>query len=133
MAQVNMISKRQFKNLIQSTAIKGCVVAGFDVGTAKTGIALSDTMFLRANPLTTIKMKPLSDFRDTSMEILRILEKHQVAAMVVGWPMHLENVRTLKDTKHQKMCLHIDAFLHMFHQHTKVGTLLPPTFHLSSI
>lgn len=61
---------------------------GLDIGDKTIGVALSDPMFLIANPLETIKRKK------TSLDIeklLKIIEDNQVNLVVVGLPKNMNN------------------------------------------
>ena len=61
---------------------------GLDVGDKTIGVALSDPMFLIANPLETIKRKKASlDIE----KLLKIIEDNQVSQIVVGLPKNMNN------------------------------------------
>lgn len=63
-------------------------IMGLDIGDKTIGVALSDPMFLIANPLETIKRKK------TSLDIeklLKIIEDNQVNLVVVGLPKNMNN------------------------------------------
>lgn len=63
-------------------------IMGLDIGDKTIGVALSDPMFLIANPLETIKRKK------TSLDIeklLKIIEDNQVNLIVVGLPKNMNN------------------------------------------
>lgn len=63
-------------------------IMGLDIGDKTIGVALSDPMFLIANPLETIKRKK------TSLDIeklLKIIEDNQINLIVVGLPKNMNN------------------------------------------
>ena len=63
-------------------------VMGLDVGDKTIGVALSDPMFLIANPLETIKRKK------ASLDIYRLVEiinEYDVETIVVGLPKNMNN------------------------------------------
>ena len=81
---LNIISRRALQNYIRSPLLRGknTVIAGLDVGSKKTGIALSDTHFMRAKAFKTIKMQPLDEFEETAKELMTLINKNRVAALV---------------------------------------------------
>lgn len=63
-------------------------IMGLDIGDKTIGVALSDPMFLIANPLETIKRKKASlDIE----KLLKIIEDNQVNLIVVGLPKNMNN------------------------------------------
>lgn len=63
-------------------------IMGLDVGDKTIGVALSDPMFLIANPLETIKRKKASlDIK----RLVEIIEKEDVETIVVGLPKNMNN------------------------------------------
>ncbi len=57
-----------------------------DVGKVRVGIALSDPLGYTAQPLLTLWRKsPHEDLRS----LLRLIRKHEVVEIVVGYPLHL--------------------------------------------
>lgn len=63
-------------------------VMGLDVGDKTIGVALSDPMFLIANPLETIKRKKASLDIDRLVEIIN---EYDVETIVVGLPKNMNN------------------------------------------
>ncbi|HLJ64744.1 MAG TPA: Holliday junction resolvase RuvX [Stellaceae bacterium] len=62
-------------------------VLGLDVGTKTIGMALSDTLWMVATPLSTIRR---TRFRDDARALLAVIDKHQVGAIVIGLPLDLD-------------------------------------------
>lgn len=61
---------------------------GFDLGDARIGVALSDTMRTIASPLL---MLPRSKkFSDLMREIEELVKKHQVGGIVIGLPLNMD-------------------------------------------
>lgn len=61
---------------------------GLDVGDKTIGVALSDPMFLIANPLETIKRKKVSlDIK----RLVEIIDEYDVETIVVGLPKNMNN------------------------------------------
>lgn len=61
-------------------------VMGLDVGKVRIGVALSDPLGYTAQPLLTLRRKSRGeDLRS----LLRLMRKYEVAAIVVGNPLHL--------------------------------------------
>ncbi|SUU92276.1 Putative Holliday junction resolvase [Anaerococcus octavius] len=61
---------------------------GLDVGDKTIGVALSDPMFLIANPLETIKRKKASlDIK----RLVEIIDEYDVETIVVGLPKNMNN------------------------------------------
>ena len=63
-------------------------IIGLDVGDKTIGVALSDPMFLIANPLETIKRKKASlDIK----RLVEIIDEYDVETIVVGLPKNMNN------------------------------------------
>ncbi|MBS6105701.1 MULTISPECIES: Holliday junction resolvase RuvX [Anaerococcus] len=63
-------------------------IMGLDVGDKTIGVALSDPMFLIANPLETIKRKKASlDIK----RLVEIIDEYDVETIVVGLPKNMNN------------------------------------------
>ncbi|WP_394011528.1 Holliday junction resolvase RuvX [Anaerococcus cruorum] len=63
-------------------------IMGLDVGDKTIGVALSDPMFLIANPLETIKRKKASlDIE----RLVKIINEYDVETVVVGLPKNMNN------------------------------------------
>jgi putative holliday junction resolvase len=61
-------------------------VMALDVGGRRIGVALSDTTRVLASPLTTLRAEP----RDRALsEIAALVQRHEVAEVVVGLPLTL--------------------------------------------
>lgn len=59
---------------------------GLDVGTKTIGVAISDPMFIIANPHTTIKRTTVNEDIDKLQEII---DQYQVSKIVVGMPYNM--------------------------------------------
>ena len=66
---------------------KGERFLGLDVGTKTIGMALSDTTWLVASPLDTIRR---SRFADDAARLVAEIERHGVGGIVVGLPVSLD-------------------------------------------
>jgi putative Holliday junction resolvase len=60
---------------------------GLDVGTKTIGMALSDTTFLIASPLDTIRR---TRFRDDVQRLIAEIGRHKVGGIVIGLPLSLD-------------------------------------------
>jgi putative Holliday junction resolvase len=60
---------------------------GIDLGTRTIGLALSDTLLMTANPLTTLTR---GRFRDDCAALRRLRAEHLVAALVIGLPLNMD-------------------------------------------
>ena len=60
-------------------------VLALDVGDRRVGVAISDPLGYTAQPLVTIHRKNL---REDVRSVARLLRKHGVATVVIGWPVH---------------------------------------------
>jgi putative holliday junction resolvase len=65
----------------------GARLLGLDVGTKTIGMALSDTTWLVATPLDTIRR---TRFRDDAKRLLAEIERHRIGGIVVGLPVSLD-------------------------------------------
>jgi putative Holliday junction resolvase len=61
-------------------------VIGLDLGSKTIGMALSDLLRVVATPFDTIRR---SKFSDDSKTLLAHIDKHEVAGLVVGWPVEM--------------------------------------------
>src|SRR4051812_19819816 len=59
---------------------------GLDVGSKTVGIAVSDELGFSAQPITTVRR---SNFRADVRELVRLIELHEVGALVVGLPLNM--------------------------------------------
>src|SRR5918911_2302259 len=62
-------------------------VMGLDVGTKTIGLALSDTRFVIASPLDTIRRRR---FAEDMAALLALIDRHEVGGLVIGLPLSLE-------------------------------------------
>jgi len=60
---------------------------GLDVGTKTVGLALSDTGFMIASPLETLRR---GKFRDDAARLRALVERHGVAGLVIGLPIAMD-------------------------------------------
>ncbi len=60
---------------------------GLDVGEKTIGLALSDVMHSVASPLLTLRR---TKFSEDVEELRKIIEKHQVMQLVVGYPLNMD-------------------------------------------
>jgi putative Holliday junction resolvase len=67
--------------------LPGQRLLGIDLGTKTIGLALSDTLRLTANPLSTLTR---GRFRDDSAELARLRAAHNVAGLVIGLPLNMD-------------------------------------------
>jgi putative holliday junction resolvase len=72
---------------LKSLIRKGERLLGLDVGTKTIGMALSDTTWLVATPLDTIRR---TRFRDDAKRLVAEIERHKVGGLVVGLPVSLD-------------------------------------------
>jgi putative Holliday junction resolvase len=59
---------------------------GLDIGEKTVGIALADELRMSAHPLTTLSRKGT---RGDALELMKLIEQHQVSDLIVGWPLEL--------------------------------------------
>lgn len=64
---------------------------GLDYGNATVGIALSDEMFLTAQPLETIFRKKSNQLRHTYQRIEELIKEYDVTELVVGLPKNMND------------------------------------------
>lgn len=62
-------------------------ILGLDVGEKTIGLALSDVLRSIASPLVTIRR---TKFSEDVEELRRIIEQHQVAELVIGYPLNMD-------------------------------------------
>ncbi len=62
-------------------------ILGLDLGTKTIGLALSDTSFLVASPLTTISRRK---FTQDATELETVIAKYNVGALVLGLPIQMD-------------------------------------------
>ncbi len=72
---------------LRATVQAGGRLLGLDVGTKTIGMALSDTTWLVATPLDTIRRKK---FRDAVARLLAETLRHGVGGIVIGLPLALD-------------------------------------------
>jgi len=72
---------------LRATLAKGARLLGLDVGTKTIGMALSDTTWMVATPLDTIRR---TRFRDDAARLLAETLRHGVGGIVVGLPLALD-------------------------------------------
>src|ERR1700761_5762159 len=65
----------------------GTRLLGLDVGTKTIGMALSDTTYLVASPLDTIRR---TRFREDLKRMLAEIERHTIGGVVIGLPLALD-------------------------------------------
>ena len=63
------------------------VILGLDLGEKTIGLALSDAGYIIASPLSTISRRK---FSQDAAELLAVIDKHNVGALVVGLPMQMD-------------------------------------------
>ena len=74
---------------------------GIDYGTRHIGLAKSDPTGLIASPLTTIEV---NDRKDAIDKISEIIKEHELAGVVVGYPLSLSGEKSSK-------CREVDRFI----------------------
>ena len=62
-------------------------ILGLDLGTKTIGLALSDTTYIVASPLSTITRRK---FSQDAAELEAIMDKYNVGALVLGLPMQMD-------------------------------------------
>ncbi|MFA7431823.1 MAG: Holliday junction resolvase RuvX, partial [Rhodospirillaceae bacterium] len=62
-------------------------ILGLDLGTKTIGLAISDTRWMLASPLHTIKR---TKFTQDARELLDICAKEQIGALVLGLPVEMD-------------------------------------------
>jgi putative Holliday junction resolvase len=62
-------------------------ILGLDLGTKTIGLALSDTTYIVASPLSTIARRK---FSQDAAELEAIMDKYNVGALVLGLPMQMD-------------------------------------------
>ncbi len=67
-------------------------ILGLDYGTKTVGVAVSDPLFITAQPLTTIRRERPTKLRRTIAAIRELVEKYEVSLFVVGLPMGLDGI-----------------------------------------
>jgi putative Holliday junction resolvase len=72
---------------IKSTLKPGQRLMGLDVGTKTIGIALSDTSFMVATSLMTIKR---TKFTKDVEELFRLMDENNVGGLVIGLPVNMD-------------------------------------------
>lgn len=66
-------------------------IMGLDYGTKTVGVALSDELFLTAQPHITIERKKPDKLRQTYAQIEAIAEEYEVTKIVLGYPKNMNN------------------------------------------
>ncbi len=64
---------------------------GLDYGSKTVGIALSDALCVIASPYETIKREKEGKLRPTLRRIVELCQKEQVGAIVLGYPMNMDD------------------------------------------
>ncbi|MDD6381679.1 MAG: Holliday junction resolvase RuvX [Lachnospiraceae bacterium] len=67
-------------------------ILGLDYGTKTVGVAVSDPLFITAQPLTTIRRERPAKLRRTIAAIRELVEQYDVSLFVVGLPMGLDGI-----------------------------------------
>ncbi|MBV9180378.1 MAG: Holliday junction resolvase RuvX [Acidobacteria bacterium] len=83
-------------------------VLGLDVGSKTIGVAVSDPLGITAQGLPTIRRK---NKRQDFEQLARIIAQYEVAAIVVGYPLHLSGT---EGTQSAKMQVFAEELRHQF-------------------
>jgi len=75
---------------MKSALAPGRRLMGLDVGTKTIGIALSDTSFMVATSLMTMRRTKFS--RDVE-ELFRLIDEHNVGGLVIGLPVNMDGTQ----------------------------------------
>jgi putative holliday junction resolvase len=89
-------------------------VMGLDVGDRRIGVAVSDSMGLTAQPVMTLVR---ANRRQDMRSLLRIIRKHECAAIVVGNPLYMSGDLSPQATKAQ-------AFAQILREETGLPVML---------
>ena len=73
--------------ILKSSMDKGMRLMGLDVGSKTIGLALSDTSFMIASPLETIKRKK---FKTDVAYLATLVKKEDVGGFVIGLPINMD-------------------------------------------
>lgn len=65
---------------------------GLDYGSKTVGVAVSDPLFITAQPLTTIRRERPTKLRRTIAAIRELVDKYEVSLFVVGLPIGLDGI-----------------------------------------
>ena len=66
---------------------------GLDYGTKTVGVAISDPLFLTAQPLETIERKDANKLRRTYARIEELIDQYEVTALVLGYPKNMNDTK----------------------------------------
>ncbi len=69
------------------------VILGLDLGEKTIGLALSDASYMIASPLSTITRRK---FSQDAAELLALIDKHNVGALVLGMPMQMDGTEGVR-------------------------------------
>ena len=75
-------------------------VMGVDFGDSRTGIALSDTMWMLASPLQCVK----GGMRGTAEQIATLIQTHNVSVVVVGLPKNMDGSEGFRAERVKAFC-----------------------------
>ena len=75
-------------------------VMGVDFGDSRTGIALSDTMWMLASPLQCVK----GGMRGTAEQIATLIQTHNVSIVVVGLPKNMDGSEGFRAERVKAFC-----------------------------
>jgi len=74
-------------------------ILGLDFGERTVGVAISDELFLTAQPLETIFRKEENKLRRTCARIEELIAEYQVTEIVIGLPLHMDDSVSLRSEK----------------------------------
>ncbi len=66
-------------------------IIGLDYGDKTVGVAVSDEMFLIAQPVETIKRERANKLRQTYARIETIIQEYNIGKIVVGMPLNMDS------------------------------------------
>ena len=90
---------------LKELLIKGQCLLGLDVGTKTVGVAISDTAFIIASPLSVIQRVK---FTKDAAQLVKFIDDNKVGALVVGLPIEMDG---LEGRQAQSVRTFIDNFL----------------------
>ncbi len=66
-------------------------IMGLDYGSVTVGVAISDALYLTAQPVEVIKRKSENKLRQTLARIEELVEEYEVGLIVLGYPKNMNN------------------------------------------
>ena len=79
-----------------------------DIGTARTGIAITDALLMTAQPVAAIEHKTL---KELFLEIKSLIQNNNICRIIVGFPKELDGSLGDKARQITKLCRRLQAFL----------------------